>query len=232
MKKLWIAVGVAALVAALGVAAVGTVALAEDDDDGPFNFRARFKEVLADLLDVSVEEYDAAVEQAQEQVVDEAEAEGWLTEDQAGRMRERMEEHPYAPWPGKGFREPIRRMKDRWSHAPIAIAAEVLGMEPRDLAAELCEGRSIAEVAGEKNVDTQEIVDAYVSKLEERLEQAVENGRITEKMAEALVGEAEERFPSMLEKTWEGCRPGGFRHGGFPHGDPGEDIGFPGGSDL
>jgi hypothetical protein len=238
MRKLWLVVGVAALVAALGVAAVGTVALAQDDD-GPFNFRARFKEVLAGLLDVTVEEYDAAVEQAQAQVVDEAEAEGWLTEDQADRMRERAEEGHgprgfgkdfmgprgergfMAPRGGKGFMG-----KERF--APLKIAADLMEMDVQDLAAELRDGKSITAVAEEHGVTSQEIVDAYVAQLEERLMQPVENGRITEKMAEAMVEQARETLPELLEKTWEDFGPGGFRHGG----QPGRMWGFPGQSDL
>lgn len=236
MRKVWLVVGVAALVAALGVAAVGTVALAQDDD-GPFNFRARFKEVLADLLDVSVEEYDAAVEQAQAEVVDEAEEEGWLTEDQAERMRDRAEEGHGPGGFGKGFmgRRGERGLMPshkgfmgRGGFLPLKAAADLMEMDVQDLAAELKDGKSIAAVAEEHSVDPQAIIDEYVGQLEESLKQPVENGRLTEKMAEALVDQARESLPELLERTWEDFGPGGFRHGG----QPGRMWGFPGQSDL
>ncbi len=242
MRKVWLVVGVAALVAALGVAAVGTVAFAEDDD-GPFNFRARFKEVLAGLLDVSVEEYDAAVEEAQAQVVDEAEAEDWLTEDQAERMRQRDEEghEPrdfgkgfMGPRDQRGFPAPRKGFVGREGFLPLKVAADLMEMEVRDLVAELQDGESIASVADKRGVTTHAIVDGYVAQLEERLEQPVENGRITEKMAEALLDRAREKLPELLERTWEDCGPGGFRRGGQPdrHKDTGRMWGFPGQSDL
>ena len=69
MKRIWKIVGVATLVAILGVAAVGAVAYAQDDGEGfPFDFAGRFKEALAGILGVTVEEYDNAVDQAQSQV--------------------------------------------------------------------------------------------------------------------------------------------------------------------
>ena len=236
MRKVWLVVGVAALVAALGVAAVGTVALAQDDD-GPFNFRARFKEVLADLLDVSVEEYDAAVEQAQAQVMDEAEAEGWLTEDQAERMRERAEKGIgprdlgkgfMGPRGERGFMPPHEGFMGRGGFLPLKAAADLMEMDVQDLVAELQDGKSIASVAEEHGVDPQAIVDEYVSQLGESLKQPVENGRLTEKMAEALVEQARESLPELLERTWEGFGPGGFRRGG----QPGRMWSFPGQSDL
>jgi len=242
MRKVWLVVGVVALVAALGVAAVGAVAFAEDDD-GPFNFRARFKEVLAGLLDVSVDEYDAAVEEAQALVVDEAEAEGWLTEDQADRMRRRAEEG-YGPRDlGKGFIGPRgdrgfmphhKRFMGRAGFLPLQVAADLMEMDVQDLVAELQDGESIAGVANKHGVTTQDIVDGYMAQLEERLEQPMENGRITEKMAEALLDRAREKLPELLERTWEECGPGCFRRGGQPdvHQDTGRMWGFPGQSDL
>ena len=106
MSKLWKIIGIATLVAILGVMAVGVVAYAQNDEgEGwPFNFHERFKEILADKLGVTVGEYDAAVEQAQGQVVDEALEEGWLTEDQAERMRERAELMQERMDQGFGFR--------------------------------------------------------------------------------------------------------------------------------
>jgi hypothetical protein len=77
MKRFWKFAGIATLVAILGVAAVGAVAYAQDDGSGgPFDFGGRFREAVANILGVTVDEYDAAVEQAQDQVVDEALEEG------------------------------------------------------------------------------------------------------------------------------------------------------------
>ena len=111
---------------------------------------------------------------------------------------------------------------------PLKAAADLMEMDVQDLAAELKDGKSIAAVAEEHSVDPQAIIDEYVGQLEESLKQPVENGRLTEKMAEALVDQARESLPELLERTWEDFGPGGFRHGG----QPGRMWGFPGQSDL
>jgi hypothetical protein len=65
MQRFWKVAGIATLVAILGVVAIGTVAFAQEDGEGfPFDFGARFREAIADALGITVDEYDAAVEEA------------------------------------------------------------------------------------------------------------------------------------------------------------------------
>jgi polyhydroxyalkanoate synthesis regulator phasin len=210
------------MVAILGVAAIGVVAYAQDDGDGyPFDFATKFKEALAGILGISVDEYDAAVEQAQGQVVDEALAEGWLTEDQAEMLRWRMEQAPEAGmWGmGKGFRGHGPGMDFRGNEL-VSIAADELGMSLTDLLTELQGGKSIADVAAEKGVDTQAIIDAYVAQLQEDLDAAVAEGRMTQTQADSMLEQARERATDQLDNTWEGGLRGpggrGGRHDGFP----------------
>lgn len=215
MKKLGKFVGIAAAVVVLGLVAVGAVAFAqgpEGESDGSFNYYERFRQTLAGILGISVEEYDSAVEQAQGQVLDEAVTEGWLTQDQADRMRDRMEQAPgMGPWGMKGGGRHGRGMEG-WGTNLVSIAAEELGMDQADLVAELQAGRSIADVASEKGVDPQAIADAYLAQLGERLSQAVENGRITQDQADSMLEQAREHVTDQLNGTWEGCGPRGF-HG-------------------
>ncbi len=56
----------------------------------------------------------------------------------------------------------------------LRTAAEALGMTPAELRTELEAGKSIAEIADEKGVDKQVVVDAIVADGTERLEQAIE----------------------------------------------------------
>lgn len=219
MKKSRKLVGIALVVAILGVAAVGGVAFAQDDDDGyPFDFRGKIKETIAEILGISVEEYDAAVEEARGQVVDEALAEGWLTEDQAERMQERFDNGVGARgMRGMGF-------MGRGATSLIDVAAEKMGMSVQDLRAELQDGKSIADVAGEKGVDTQDIIDTYLAELETSLADAVAEGKITQKQADWQLQQATERAPDQLNGTWEGKLPGGRR--------PGRMWGSPGQSDA
>ena len=221
MKKMWKMVGVATLVAILGAVALGAVAYAQADDDGyPFDFAGKFKEALANALGVTVDEYDAAVEEAQGQVVDQALAEGWLTEEQAELLEWRMAQEPAL---GKG------RMPMGFGLEPgplgrgdnlVSLAAEQLGMKLTYLLTELQGGKSIADVAGEKGVDTQVIVDAYLDQVRDNLDEAVADGRITQNHADYQLQQLEQRATDQLDNTGQdGFRGfGGHRGGmrGFP----------------
>jgi hypothetical protein len=229
MKRFWKLAGIATLVAILGVAAIGTVAFAQDDDSGgPFNFGARIKELVADALGISVEQYESILEQARGQVVDEALEEGWLTEDQVEKMQEHMEQRAEGGRMGKGFMAPGMGPMGRGDASLANVAAEKLGLSLEDLRAELQDGKSIADVAAEKGVNTQDIIDAYLAELETSLTEQVTEGKITQKQADWMLEQATERAPEQLDGTWEGPGPGGFPGGGRR---PGGKGGFPGQND-
>jgi energy-converting hydrogenase A subunit M len=214
MKKVWKIVGIATLVAILGLATVGAVAYAQEEDDGyPFDFVERFKEAIADVLGISVEEFDAAVEQAQERVVDEAVDEGWLTEEQAELYRWRMDQAPSFGMPGmgKGFHGLDRSMPGP-GNSLLSVAAETMDMSLTDLLDELQDGKSIADVAEEAGVATDDIVEAYLAGVQENLDEAVAEGRITQNQADYRLEQAEERVTAQLDATWSG----GFRGFGRP----------------
>ncbi len=222
MKKVWKLVGIAMLVAVLGVAAVGAVAYAQDEGDGgPFDFAGKFKEALAGILGISVDEYEAAVDQAQNQVVDEAVTEGWLTEEQAELLRWRMDQGPGFGMRGmgRGFDGFGRGMPGGGTNL-VSLAANELGMSLTDLLTELQDGKSIADVAAEKGVDTQKIISAYVAELKEDLDEAVAEGRMTQKQADYFLEQAEARVTDQLDESWDSGFEGGPHHGGMK--------GFPG----
>ncbi len=59
-------------------------------------------------------------------------------------------------------------------HFPrLEVAADALGMTADELKAELEAGKSIAQVAEERDVDVQTVIDALVAAGTERLEQAI-----------------------------------------------------------
>lgn len=68
--------------------------------------------------------------------------------------------------------------------ARLETAAEALGMTAEELKAELEAGKSIAQVAEERGVDVQVVVDALVAEGTEHLEQAIEE--LPERAAELV----------------------------------------------
>jgi predicted DNA-binding protein YlxM (UPF0122 family) len=84
------------------------------------------------------------------------------------------------PWPGHGR---------GWGDAQeiLETVAEVLGLTPEDLTSELQSGKTLGEVAEAEGVDTQAIVDAVYAQVAETLQQAVEDGRLTQEQADQIL---------------------------------------------
>jgi hypothetical protein len=225
MRRVWKLAGIGALVAILGVAMVGGVVLAQDDGSGePFDFQARFREALAGILGIGVEEYDSAVEEAQGQAVDQALAEGWLTEDQAEMMRWRLEQAPGAGMGGLGRGHGGRIGGLGPGHLGgnlLSVAAEQLDMTLTELMDALQGGSSIASLAEEAGVDTQAIVDAYLEGAREDVAEAVSEGRMTQVQADYYLEQLETRITNQLDNTWENGLHDGGRRGGDMMGFPG-----------
>lgn len=90
----------------------------------------------------------------------------------------------------------------------LKSAAEVIGVEPRELADALRDGSTIAEVAAEHGVEVQTVIDAMVAEATERLNEAVADGRITEE-------QASRRLEGLTERVTDHV------NNGFPRGGPG-----------
>ncbi len=219
MRKVWKFLGIASLVAVLGVVTIGAVVYAQDggESDWPFDFGQRFKEALADILGIGVDEYDSAVEQARGQVVDDAVEEGWLTEEQAEMLEWRLQQAPELGRRGmmpRGLGEFDRRLKSGGARL-LSIAADELDMSVTELLTELQDGKSIAEVAGDKGVDLQVIADACMAEVRESLDDAVADGRITQKRADWQLAQTEERLTDLLNNTWDEHLRDEVHHGGM-----------------
>jgi uncharacterized protein (DUF433 family) len=73
-----------------------------------------------------------------------------------------------------------------------------MGIEPAELTRALREGRTIADVAEENEVDVQDVVDAIVASQQERLEDAIDAGRLTKRLAHAIADDLEERVTDLV----------------------------------
>ena len=218
MRKFWKVAAIVAVVVVLGTAAVAAVAVAQEGTDGVrdtfANLRQEFHDAVARILGVSSEEYDAALDQAREEVLDKAVEEGNLTQEQADRMRERADEGFGPGMMGGGFGRGMmgRGMMGRslgWgmmgdSEASlIGMAADKLGMTVDELQTQLKDGKTVAELAKEKGVDLQTIVDAFVAARQEALSQAVTDGKITQEQADQML----ENMRDMIEDHLNGEMP-------------------------
>ncbi len=199
MKRLLI---VAAAVAVLGLAVVtiGGAVTSAQEGDGPIG---SFLSKVADKLGVSEEELTVAIEEARDETIDEAVAEGRLTEEQAERLRE------------GGF--PFNRRLHRAGGHILNAAADVLEMEKDDLVVELREGNSLADVAAAQGIDVDSFKAQLLAEVQTDIDAKAADGTITQEQADRLSEGLEERVDNIVNaQPGEGGFGGpGHRHGGF-----------------
>ena len=157
---------------------------------------------LAEEQDVELAAVVDAVLAETEVRLDEAVESGRLTEERKTQILERLaDELPQRfaePWEPRGPQGgPFGQLHEGfWSR--YDAVAEALGLTPQELFSELHGGKTIAEVAEERGVDADEIREALeearAEMMEERILQAVENGRITEEQSEWMLEGLEKGF--------------------------------------
>jgi hypothetical protein len=81
----------------------------------------------------------------------------------------------------------------------LEAAAAYLGIREEQLYDELHEGMTLAEVAEEEGKSVAGLVDAMVAASEERIDEAVEDGRLNEEQATELRRELEESITGLVE---------------------------------
>jgi len=104
----------------------------------------------------------------------------------------------------------------------VAVAAHVLGMSQSDLVAELSD-KTIAQVAQEKGVALDKIVDAFLAPRVTALQSAVEDGRLTQAQADQMLAIMKTHVTEQLSEAWtpQGSGTGsGVPAGSFSGGPP------------
>ncbi len=233
MSRMWKVGLVIAAVLALAGTAVAFVAAQTDGEGEPApgehpNFVGR----LAENLGISQEELEQAIRQTAVDLVDEAVAEGRISEEKASKMRERIEsgEGLFGGF-GHGFRKGFA-FGHGFGHLGAAsdALADFLGISVDDLRAALADGQSLAQIGEAQGVSTEKLTAFLLGELEARLAEAVESGKITQERADEILAGAPERIDELINReglskagphksgeTGHGF-PGKFRHGGFPGG--------------
>ena len=95
----------------------------------------------------------------------------------------------------------------------LAGLAETLGLDAEELRTSLDSGMSLADVAEAEDISVDDVVDALLGQRTERIEGAVEDGRITEEEAAEKLADAEERITEQVnsEDGFDGRRGPGRR---------------------
>lgn len=174
----------------------------------------------AQQLGVEPTELTDALKQALKNRVDAAVEDGRLTEEQGRQLKERIDagEVPFFGV-GRGFHKHFHGP----FHAKLEAAAEYLGMTQAQLEEALEDGKTLAQVAKDQGKAVDGLIDALVEGAEQKLQDAVEAGRLTEaekrEMLEGLRDRITDlvngRFPRLGRPHFDRVEPGAtFRPAG------------------
>jgi hypothetical protein len=81
----------------------------------------------------------------------------------------------------------------------LDTAATVLGLSVQDLRTSLEGGKSLADVAAEKNVDKQRLIDELVQAAQTNLDEQVKAGRLTQAQADERKANLSARITALVE---------------------------------
>jgi ribosomal protein S20 len=135
--------------------------------------------------------------------IDQAVKDGKLTADQANERKANLEDR-------------ITRLVNEGKpngegrgHGPkLDAAAQALGMSTDELRQQLQSGKTIAQVAEDRNVDKQKVIDAMAKDAREHLDQAVKDGKLTADQANERKANLEHRITSLVENGPQHDRDG------------------------
>lgn len=194
---------------ALGIISVGTSlaqsnipttieGMAEVLQTGTTNYCQAWQESLAKQLGVTVEKLQTSQKAAAKEMVDLAVKEGKMTAEQATAAKARIDAadatnckfggHFGGPFGFPGLPGAKGRAQAGFAilRSGVDSAAKALNMTVADLTAQLRQGKSIADVAKEKNIALETVKKAVVDAETALIDQAVKDNKITAEQAAKL----------------------------------------------
>jgi polyhydroxyalkanoate synthesis regulator phasin len=215
MRRARIAV-FAVLAVALGIAGAGA-ALAASGAFSPDKTGQAVIDDAAQQLGIEPDELSAALKQALENRIDKAVDAGRLTQEQADMLKERLDSAE-VPLLLPGFGLPFGGKHFGWfgHFAALDAAASYLGLTEEQLHTRLADGKSLADIAKAEGKSVDGLVQALVKSAGDRIDEAVENGKLTENQASDLKADLTDRITELVNRE-PGNAPKledgfGFRH--------------------
>ncbi|MGB2694791.1 MAG: hypothetical protein WBD55_06330 [Dehalococcoidia bacterium] len=193
--------------------ATGESADGNGTDDGAADMKASdFMAKLATNLGVSEDDLRAAVKETNGQIVDQWLADGRITEDEATKLKDRIDQ-------SDGSLSPFGR--GHFGHGPgfggrLDIGsdlADFLGIGADEIHQAREDGQSLAQIAKANGKTRQELIDHIVGGLQDKLDQKVADGDIDQSRADEIAQNFKDNVGDMVDRTDIGGPDGPF-HGG------------------
>jgi ribosomal protein S20 len=157
--------------------------------------------------------------------LDQAVQEGRLTADQANERTANLNDRIT-----RLVNEGKPKGEGRGRGPGLDAAAKALGVSTDELRQQLQGGKTIAQVAQDRNVDKQKVIDAMVKDAQDHIDQAVKDGRLTADQANERKADLKDRITSLVDngpQRGPDGEPGGpdRRQGGEHGGQQGQQGG-------
>jgi uncharacterized protein YidB (DUF937 family) len=196
---------------------------ASDESTDRETHRDAYLDALAENLGVSREALDGALSQTALDMVDQALADGRITQDEADRIKERINsgEGPFFGGPGFGFGHGFGKGFAHGVHVGVTLEdlAGFLGVDVSVIREGLQNEQTLAEIAEANGKTRDELIDHLVANVEEHLDAMVADGTITQDEADEKLANARERIGELVDSM--GPLFSGPRHFGRPMGPGG-----------
>ena len=179
---------------------------------------------LADELGISVDDLRQAMSNVALDLVDQAVADGRITEDEAADIRERIASGDF-PLFGFGFHHGRGHGFSGCGYA-LSDVADFLGMEAADVRSALEDGQSLTQIAEANGKTRDELKNYLLDELTDKVNQAVENGRVTQERADEILANAPDRIDQQIDREGLPERPFRMKPGSdMMPGDHGDAMG-------
>jgi len=174
---------------------------------------------IADLLEekgISQEDFQAAIKADRVKSLNQAVADGKLTQEQADNILQNMEERAAEGFPPQfegrpmnGARPAMDRQAD--GEGRFSIFTDLLGMSIDEIKEALQDGgQTIKDLLAGKGISDEDVQSAMQEAQQKRLQQAVEEGTLTQEQADEMLNRMQKRLESGEPATHPGARGGGF----------------------
>lgn len=214
----------------------GTVAMATDNGStesqavgrshGDVDRAGEYVAALAKNLGIDEQTLRDAMKKTSLEFLDQAVADGKLTQEQADSLRSKIEsgEGAMFGFGGKGVGHDGGKGGRGGMAAPFKAdggLAEFLGVDAGTLRSEMTAGSTLGQIAEAHGKSRDELKAFLSSEMDERLAEAVSNGKLTQDQADDMKARYAENLDAMIDQSIPSRGPGGDHGGRGFHGAPG-----------
>lgn len=191
---------IGAMLLAVALVATAGIAIAQAGDGSPV-FSTVADEAATETADVAGSADDTPLRSRLMIWLAPLVSSGTITDEQAEAVADTLAEH-------------LPRLGHRAARGLMALdeAADFLGITGRELVEALADGSTLAEIAEANDIDPEDLIDHLVGVAEDRLDEAVADGRITEEEKAELLAAATQHITDLvsgeLDRPLMGGGPG------------------------